>query len=163
MAKNIKFPLYCGDEQIRTIEELQNNFCIETVLNYYHDKDNRLKKWLDVWGYHEHLKKLEELTSTNKKDIAKDLIRIFEVETTDQEIDSVLALLEKFDNQQNLKNQIQDDKLQISALMKNLTIDDFVDTENLSLGDFIELKKLTDADKYVSIEGHELDVKKTVR
>lgn len=35
MAKTIKFNLICDNTPVRTIEDLQNNFSIEDVLNYY--------------------------------------------------------------------------------------------------------------------------------
>ena len=38
MAKTIKFNLICDDKPVRTIEDLQNNFSIEDVLEYYSNK-----------------------------------------------------------------------------------------------------------------------------
>ena len=38
MAKTIKFNLICDDKPVRTIEDLQNNFSIEDVLEYYNNK-----------------------------------------------------------------------------------------------------------------------------
>ena len=35
MAKTIKFNLICDNTPVRTIEDLQNNFSIEDVLDYY--------------------------------------------------------------------------------------------------------------------------------
>ena len=44
MAKTIKFNLICDNTPVRTIEDLQNNFSIEDVLNYYYN--GLLCRWL---------------------------------------------------------------------------------------------------------------------
>ena len=38
MAKTIKFNLICDGNPVRNLEDLQNNFSIEDVLNYYSNK-----------------------------------------------------------------------------------------------------------------------------
>ena len=58
MAKTIKFNLICDNTPVRTIEDLQNNFSIEDVLNYY--RNGLLCRWLKVRGYEEELKKVEK-------------------------------------------------------------------------------------------------------
>ncbi len=55
MAKTIKFNLICDNTPVRTIEDLQNNFSIEDVLNYY--RNGLLCRWLKVRGYEEELKR----------------------------------------------------------------------------------------------------------
>ena len=54
MAKTIKFNLICDNTPVRTIEDLQNNFSIEDVLDYY--RNGLLCRWLKVRGYEEELK-----------------------------------------------------------------------------------------------------------
>ncbi len=82
MAKTIKFNLICDNKPIRTIEDLQNNFSIEDVLEYY---DNRLlHRWLEVRGYEEELEKVRAITTDSPDDpieVAKQLIKIFNVIT----------------------------------------------------------------------------------
>ena len=51
MAKTIKFNLICDNTPVRTIEDLQNNFSIEDVLDYY--RNGLLCRWLKVRGYEE--------------------------------------------------------------------------------------------------------------
>lgn len=51
MAKTIKFNLICDNTPVRTIEDLQNNFSIEDVLDYY--RNGLLCRWLKVRGYDE--------------------------------------------------------------------------------------------------------------
>lgn len=46
MAKTIKFNLICDEKPVRTIEDLQNSFSIEDVLNYYNNQ--LLHRWLRV-------------------------------------------------------------------------------------------------------------------
>lgn len=60
MAKTIKFNLICDNTPVRTIEDLQNNFSIEDVLDYY--RNGLLCRWLKVRGYEEELKKVEEIS-----------------------------------------------------------------------------------------------------
>ena len=61
MAKTIKFNLICDNTPVRTIEDLQNNFSIEDVLDYY--RNGLLCRWLKVRGYEKELKKVEEIRS----------------------------------------------------------------------------------------------------
>ncbi len=49
MAKTIKFNLILDDKPVRTIEELQENFCIDDILEFY--EKGLLQKWLKVRGY----------------------------------------------------------------------------------------------------------------
>lgn len=49
MAKTIKFNLICDEKPVRTVEDLQNNFSIEDVLDYY--RNGLLTRWLKVRGY----------------------------------------------------------------------------------------------------------------
>ena len=49
MAKTIKFNLICDGKPVRSIEDLQNNFSIEDILDYYNNK--LLHRWLEVRGY----------------------------------------------------------------------------------------------------------------
>lgn len=46
MAKTIKFNLICDNKPIRTIDDLQNNFLIEDVMEYY--DNGLLDRWLEV-------------------------------------------------------------------------------------------------------------------
>lgn len=78
MAKTIKFNLVCDNKPIRTLEDLRNNFSIEDVLEYYHNK--LLHRWLSVRGYSEELKKVESITEHEDLPLIKSLINIFEVE-----------------------------------------------------------------------------------
>ena len=51
MAKTIKFNLICNDKPIRNIDNLQDNFVIDDIIEYYHN--GLLQRWLKVRGYEE--------------------------------------------------------------------------------------------------------------
>ncbi len=78
MAKTIKFNLVCDGHHVRTVEDLQKNFSIEDVLEYYNNR--LLHRWLEVRGYPQ-LKAVSDITSSDPAEIIKELIRIFEVTT----------------------------------------------------------------------------------
>lgn len=61
MAKTIKFNLICDEKPVRTIEDLQNNFSIEDVLDYYNNQ--LLHRWLSVRGYNSELEAVSAITS----------------------------------------------------------------------------------------------------
>ena len=60
MAKTIKFNLICDNTPVRTIEDLQNNFSIEDVLDYYRNgllrRDHKARGFYDI-GYHFYIRK----------------------------------------------------------------------------------------------------------
>lgn len=91
MAKTIKFNLICDNTPVRTIEDLQNNFSIEDVLDYY--RNGLLCRWLKVRGYEEELKKVEEIRSEDSMGIIKELIRIFEIPCDPAEVEKSIYIL----------------------------------------------------------------------
>lgn len=90
MAKTIKFNLICNEKPIRTIEDLQNNFVIEDVLDLYQHK--LLERWLEVRGYTEELGKLKRIKSDEQFEIIKELIDIFNVETDRNKVEEVIYI-----------------------------------------------------------------------
>lgn len=69
MAKTIKFNLICDGNPVRNLEDLQNNFSIEDVLNYYSNK--LLQRWLKVRGYEKELELVNKITADKPIDIIK--------------------------------------------------------------------------------------------
>lgn len=92
MAKTIKFNLICNGTQVRTLEDLRNNFLMEDVYNYYQNK--LLERWLQVHNYAEHLAKVQAIGKKPKKDTIIDLINIFEVETDTEKINEGIYIME---------------------------------------------------------------------
>lgn len=100
MAKTIKFNLICDDNPVRTIDDLQNNFSIEDVLEYYNNK--LLHRWLEVRGYSYKLEKISAITSDKPLEIIKELIIIFNVACNEKEIEEALYMLEYLDERNEL-------------------------------------------------------------
>lgn len=100
MAKTLKFNLKIDkDIQVRTLEDLRNNFVLEDILAYYNNK--LLHKWLRVRGFEKELEAVDKITSTSEKEILIKLIQIFGVETDPVKIDFSLEIL-KYDQQRVL-------------------------------------------------------------
>lgn len=91
MAKTIKFNLKCDNKQIRTLEDLQENFSIEDVLSYYDNK--LLQRWLAVRGYKTELDDVNSIKSTDVVEIAKSLIKIFKVENESKNLEKEIYIL----------------------------------------------------------------------
>lgn len=100
MAKTIKFNLICDDKPVRTIEDLQNNFSIEDVLEYYNNK--LLHRWLEVRGYSDELEKISGITSEKPLQIIKELIIVFNVASNEKKIEEAVYMLEYLDERKKL-------------------------------------------------------------
>lgn len=90
MAKTIKFNLMLDGKPVRTIEELQENFCIDDILEFY--QKGLLQKWLKVRGFDVYLKNVEAIPE--KKSAIIELIKIFELEKSEKEIKEAVYSLE---------------------------------------------------------------------
>lgn len=55
MVKKIRFDLKLLGKNVGTLEELRENFELESILRYYHD--GRLEKWLKSRNYSEEAQK----------------------------------------------------------------------------------------------------------
>lgn len=100
MAKTIKFNLICDEKPVRTIEDLQNNFSIEDILNYYNNR--LLHRWLSVRGYDLELEKVCAITSTSPMEIIKELIRIFDVSADEKKVEESIYMLKYLDERKEL-------------------------------------------------------------
>ena len=107
MAKTIKFNLILDNKPVRTIEDLQENFCIDDIQEFY--ENGLLQKWLKVRGYDDYLAKVEAIS--NKENAIQELVKIFEIEQSGDRIQEAIyslkfwderqARLEKFDKKNN--------------------------------------------------------------
>lgn len=100
MAKTIKFNLICNGKPIRTIEDLQENFVIEDVLEYY--KRGLLQRWLKVRGYEKELEKVSEISFEQSIKIAEALIEIFQIECEKEKIEESVVMLEFLEERKQL-------------------------------------------------------------
>lgn len=82
MAKTIKFNLILDGQPIRDIKGLQENFCIEDILDFY--ENGLLLKWLKVRSLNEYLEKVESIKKDESAIIQ--LIKIFDVKKSEKEI-----------------------------------------------------------------------------
>ena len=91
MAK-IKFNLNFGGEQIRTLDNLRDNFSIEDVLDVY--SNGLLVKWLDVHNHKGELEQVNAIHATDARGILTELIRIFGISDNPSEIEESLSVLD---------------------------------------------------------------------
>lgn len=76
MTKQVN--LICGGYPVQTLNDLQQHFCVEDILKYYHN--GLLQKWLSDGGYETELIKVNNMNRTGTyKDVLK-LSEIFNVE-----------------------------------------------------------------------------------
>lgn len=120
MSKTIKFNLICDHEPVRTIDDLQNNFSIEDVLEYYNNR--LLHRWLEVRGYSEELEKVSGIASTQPLEIIKDLIKIFGVVTDDKKTEESVYILEYLKKRNELHSIYEKANYKIESI-----IDDYKD------------------------------------
>lgn len=100
MAKTIKFNLICDGNPVRNLEDLQNNFSIEDILDYYHNK--LLHRWLKVRGYEKELRAVNEITAEEPIDIAKTLISIFDIEANENSVAENVYILDYSNERKDL-------------------------------------------------------------
>ena len=130
MAKKIKFPLEMSNgEQVRTLDELKENFDIESVVGYFND--GRLLNWLQARYYDEEADKISALSKDDPQ-LQKKLCDIFGVESKGEEID-----VEEIANRQERLNRLKqytDDKEILERV-------DLVAFNQEDLGDLLDEEK----------------------
>ena len=94
MAK-IKFNLNFGGEQIRTLDDLRDNFSIEDILDVYNN--GLLVKWLDVRNHKDELARVKAIQATDAHGVLSELIQIFGVTSDESEIQESLSILDYLD------------------------------------------------------------------
>lgn len=114
MKRIIKFPLIMSNgKELRTIDELRENFNLEKVVEYY--IEGKLKTWLQHRNYIEELSQLEELQyCDNRNEIPVMLCKIFNVEQSiDLNISEIerrksrLSILKSFSDDEELEEKIE--------------------------------------------------------
>lgn len=91
MAKIPKFNLTMDGELVRSIEELQNNFSVDDILDHFESK--RLHKWLKSRGFTDYLTKVEAIEYDDKTASIKPLMDIFEIDYSDEDLSNILDQL----------------------------------------------------------------------
>jgi len=93
MAKTIKFNLIMdGNVHVRSIEGLQEAFCIDDVLRYF--RNGLLERWLNARGFDKEFQEVKKIDrSMDDVSIVKQLIKTFDVKEEDEEITETIASL----------------------------------------------------------------------
>lgn len=107
MKRVIKFPLIMSDaKEVRTIDELRENFHLERVTEYY--LEGKLKTWLQHRNYTEELSQLEKLECCDDRNkIPLMLCEIFDVE---QSIDLNISEIERRKSRISILKSFSDDE-----------------------------------------------------
>lgn len=105
MKRKIKFPLKMNGKDIRTLEELRENFDFEEVTKYY--MDGRLAKWLKNNDYNDEMSRILKLEDEN--DLKNEVIDIFKIEDSDDE--KVKALIKRSKRIKILKQYTNDKEI----------------------------------------------------
>ena len=84
MARIVKFPLIMKGVEVRTLDELKNNFDVESVVGYFND--GRLIIWLRTRHFDDEADKVAKLKK-NDPSLHKKLCEIFGVESEVEDLD----------------------------------------------------------------------------
>jgi hypothetical protein len=107
MKRVIKFPLIMSDgKEVRTIDELRENFSLEKIIEYY--LDGKLKTWLQQRNCIEELSQLEKLQCCeDRNQIPVMLCKIFDVE---QPVDLNVSEIERRKSRLSILKSFSDDE-----------------------------------------------------
>ncbi|WP_270638016.1 hypothetical protein [Limosilactobacillus mucosae] len=119
MAKTIKFNLICDGQPVRTIEDLQENFSVEDMLGYF--ESGLLLRWLKVRDYKDEYKEVSEISTKDDLEIAKKLIKIFNVETDEKEIAKDVYMLQFLKERSQKISKYDSNRLEIDEIVKDYT------------------------------------------
>lgn len=117
MAKTIKFNLMCDGYPCRNIEDVQEHFCIEDMLEYY--ENGLLKRWLEVRGFKDELAEVDAIKATEVLQITEELIRIFEILTDEDKVKEAVSLI-NYQKKRQSANQVHEERgYQSSTIITN--------------------------------------------
>lgn len=119
MAKTIKFNLICDGQPVRTIEDLQENFSVEDMLGYF--ESGLLLRWLKVRDYKDEYKEVSEISTKDDLEIAKKLIKIFNVETDEKEIAKDIYMLQFLKERSQKISKYDSNRLETVEIVKDYT------------------------------------------
>lgn len=115
MAKTIKFNLLLGGHPIRTIEDIQNHFHAEDLVDYYYN--GLLQKWLKVHNYQQELTKVDLIDSKDPLIVIDSLQEIFGLGLTPEEVEKATYIYRYLKTrEENLKAYAQVEHSQNEAI-----------------------------------------------
>ncbi len=130
MAKKIRFPLKMKNgAEVRTLEELCENFDIESVLGYF--TDGRLVKWLRNNYFDEVADKVEAIDKKTDN-ISKQLCDIFGVKYTESNV-TIDEAKEKLEREKILKQLLTEEQMKFVATNQEELRDLLYDAETIIL------------------------------
>ena len=83
-----KIQMKIDEKPIRTIEELQENFNVDEILDLY--EDGTFEKWLSSRNYTKELEKMREIKSREEKEIISKLIEMLEIDRDEETVEKAL-------------------------------------------------------------------------
>ncbi len=78
MSATLKFNLMVDGKEVRTLDELRENFNLDDVLKHFYS--GKLQKWLASRDYKHELDQVKGIASSNKLDVICKLLDIFKIE-----------------------------------------------------------------------------------
>lgn len=113
--KKVKLPLEMANgQQVRSLQELRDNWDLEKVLGYY--LNGRLLTWLNDRYYVEEAEKIQQLEEfKNSKDLLPRLCAVFEVQYKDSDLINVQAIEKRNQKLERLRLYTADD-----VILKNV-------------------------------------------
>lgn len=117
MAKAIKFNLICDGNPVRTIEDLQNNFSVEDILNYFNN--GLLHNWLKVRSYDKELAAVNNINDEDSIQIIRKLINIFDIEAEENKIEESVYMLKYFNDRKAAYAQYEKNKFKVDSIINN--------------------------------------------
>ncbi|WP_443948296.1 hypothetical protein, partial [Phascolarctobacterium faecium] len=113
--KKLKLPLeMSAGQQVRSLQELRDNWDLEKVLGYY--LSGRLLTWLNDRYYTEEAEKIQQLEEfKNSKDLLPRLCAVFEVQYKDSDLINVQAIEKRNQKLERLRLYTADD-----VILKNV-------------------------------------------
>lgn len=117
MAKTIKFNLICDGNPVRTIEDLQNNFSVEDILNYFNN--GLLHRWLKVRNYNDELKAVSDINDSDPIQIIQKLIKIFDIDIEENKVEESVYMLKYLNDRKEAFSQYEKNKFKVDKIIDN--------------------------------------------
>ena len=133
MARKIRFPLKMKNgAEVRTLDELKENFDLESVLGYF--TDGKLQTWLEDRYYDIEAQKLSELDA-DSSNLKTQLCAVFGIEFAEEQADNIdIDVINRRNEKKNILSQLIDNAEVLNNIDSvALNQDDLLDCYDLGL------------------------------
>ena len=133
MARKIRFPLKMKNgAEVRTLDELKENFDLESVLGYF--TDGKLATWLADRYYDIEAQKVSELDA-DSSNLKAQLCAVFGIEFAEEQADDIdIDVINRRNEKKNILSQLTDDAEVLNNIDSvALNQDDLLDCYDLGL------------------------------